>query len=83
MLCPMTASCVKRAKHSKPSVLPLAPRNSLLALSHGEQRQLEIAMCLAIGPQLLLLDEPLAGMGTEESAKMVASSGGWRQITRC
>ena len=42
-----------------------------LALSHGAQRQLEIAMCLATDPQLLLLDEPLAGMGTEESVKMV------------
>ena len=42
-----------------------------LTLSHGEQRQLEIAMCLATEPQLLLLDEPLAGMGTEESIKMV------------
>ena len=42
-----------------------------LALSHGEQRQLELAMCLATTPQLLLLDEPLAGMGTEESQKMV------------
>ena len=41
------------------------------ALSHGEQRQLEIAMCLATEPQLLLLDEPLAGMGTEESLKIV------------
>jgi branched-chain amino acid transport system ATP-binding protein len=42
-----------------------------LALSHGEQRQLEIAMCLATEPQLLLLDEPLAGMGSEESLRMV------------
>ncbi len=42
-----------------------------LALSHGEQRQLELAMCLATEPQLLLFDEPLAGMGTEESQKMV------------
>jgi branched-chain amino acid transport system ATP-binding protein len=42
-----------------------------LALSHGEQRQLEIAMCLATEPRLLLLDEPLAGMGTEESLRMV------------
>lgn len=41
------------------------------ALSHGEQRQLEIAMCLATGPQLLLLDEPLAGMGMEESSRMI------------
>jgi branched-chain amino acid transport system ATP-binding protein len=41
------------------------------ALSHGEQRQLEIAMCLATEPQLLLLDEPLAGMGAEESLRMV------------
>ena len=40
-------------------------------LSHGEQRQLEIAMCLATDPQLLLLDEPLAGMGAEESLRMI------------
>jgi branched-chain amino acid transport system ATP-binding protein len=42
-----------------------------LALSHGEQRQLEIAICIATRPQLLLLDEPLAGMGAEESARMI------------
>ncbi|HEU5463315.1 MAG TPA: ABC transporter ATP-binding protein [Candidatus Binatia bacterium] len=40
-------------------------------LSHGEQRQLEIGMCLAAGPELLLLDEPLAGMGAEESIRMI------------
>lgn len=42
-----------------------------LALSHGEQRALEIAMCLATDPRLLLLDEPLAGMGTQESLTIV------------
>jgi branched-chain amino acid transport system ATP-binding protein len=41
-------------------------------LSHGEQRQLEIAMTLATAPKVVLLDEPLAGMGAEESARMVA-----------
>ena len=40
-------------------------------LSHGEQRQLEIAMVLATDARVLLLDEPLAGMGSEESASMV------------
>jgi branched-chain amino acid transport system ATP-binding protein len=42
------------------------------ALSHGEQRQLEIAMTLATEPSVLLLDEPLAGMGAEETERMVA-----------
>ena len=41
------------------------------ALSHGEQRQVEIAMALATRPRVLLLDEPLAGMGAEESARIV------------
>jgi branched-chain amino acid transport system ATP-binding protein len=41
-------------------------------LSHGQKRQLEIAMCLATAPDVLLLDEPLAGMGAEESERMLA-----------
>jgi len=41
-------------------------------LSHGGQRQLEIAMCLATAPRVLLLDEPLAGMGAEETDRMLA-----------
>ena len=41
-------------------------------LSHGGQRQLEIAMCLATNPRVLLLDEPLAGMGAEETERMLA-----------
>jgi branched-chain amino acid transport system ATP-binding protein len=40
-------------------------------LSHGQKRQLEIAMCLATRPQVLLLDEPLAGMGAEETERML------------
>jgi branched-chain amino acid transport system ATP-binding protein len=40
-------------------------------LSHGGKRQLEIAMCLATRPQVLLLDEPLAGMGAEETERML------------
>ena len=52
----------------------LAARGDVVvaALSHGEQRQVEIAMALATRPRVLLLDEPLAGMGAEESARIVA-----------
>jgi branched-chain amino acid transport system ATP-binding protein len=51
----------------------LTTRADMLAstLSHGEHRQLEIAMALAAQPRMLLLDEPLAGMGVEESGRMV------------
>jgi len=42
------------------------------ALAHGEQRQLEIAMALACRPELLLLDEPAAGMGREDTREMIA-----------
>jgi branched-chain amino acid transport system ATP-binding protein len=48
-------------------------------LSHGEKRQLEIAMCLATDPQVLLLDEPLAGMGAEETERMLALLDGLRE----
>lgn len=41
------------------------------AMSYGEQRQLEIGMVLATEPRLLLLDEPMAGMGREETERMV------------
>ena len=51
----------------------LGARAEVLAanLAHGEQRQLEVAMALATRPRLLLLDEPVAGMGLEESQRMV------------
>jgi len=52
----------------------LAGRADTIAgtLSHGGKRQLEIAMCLATQPRVLLLDEPLAGMGAEETERMLA-----------
>jgi branched-chain amino acid transport system ATP-binding protein len=40
-------------------------------MSHGEHRQLELAMALAAGPRMLLLDEPMAGLGPDESARMM------------
>jgi len=54
--------------------LGLGGRSDVLAvnLSHGEQRQLEVAIALATAPRLLLLDEPMAGMGIEESQRMIA-----------
>jgi branched-chain amino acid transport system ATP-binding protein len=46
--------------------------NALVSkLSHGEQRELELAVALATKPQVLLLDEPMAGLGITESARMV------------
>jgi len=48
------------------------------ALAHGEQRQLEVALALATRPKLLLLDEPMAGMGPDESSRMVTLIEGLR-----
>ena len=52
----------------------LADRAELLAgrLSHGEKRSLELAIALAMQPKLLLLDEPMAGAGREESQRLIA-----------
>ncbi len=62
-----------RHAHQAIAQAELAGREERIAgtLSHGEQRQLEIALSLATRPKLLLLDEPLAGMGAEESQRMV------------
>lgn len=51
----------------------IADRMNILAanLAHGEKRALEIAIALAAAPRLLLLDEPMAGMGAEDSARIV------------
>ncbi|ABD86585.1 branched-chain amino acid ABC transporter ATP-binding protein/permease [Rhodopseudomonas palustris] len=56
------------------SVAGLVGRGDFIAgqLSNGEQRQLEIAMLIASGADLLILDEPLAGMGPEETQRVVA-----------
>ena len=48
-------------------------------LSHGEQRELELAVALATRPQILLLDEPMAGLGVTESARMVKLLGDLRR----
>jgi branched-chain amino acid transport system ATP-binding protein len=52
----------------------LAPRAGIMAseLAHGEHRQLELAMALALRPKLILLDEPTAGMGGDDSRRMLA-----------
>lgn len=69
---------INRAAEEAMAAAGLAHRAQRIAatLSHGEQRQLEIAMCLATQPRVLLLDEPLAGMGPHESQRMVELIGG-------
>jgi branched-chain amino acid transport system ATP-binding protein len=58
-------AALKRVGLAERADMPVA------GLSHGERRQLEIAMALATRPGMLLLDEPMAGMGPEESARLV------------
>ena len=65
---------LKQAAMESLTLLRLDDRANKLAgnISHGEQRQLEVAMALAMKPKMLLLDEPMAGMGKEESAQMIS-----------
>ncbi len=65
------STAAARAAASRAGLDDLLDRSAGL-LSHGQKRQLEIAMCLATGPEVLLLDEPLAGMGAEETERMLA-----------
>ena len=62
--------------------LGLGARAGVLAgnLAHGEQRQLEIAMALATGPKLLLLDEPTAGMGPEDTQRITKFLAGLKGV---
>jgi branched-chain amino acid transport system ATP-binding protein len=64
---------LRRAAHAALDRVGLAARADVPVskLSHGEQRELELAVALAAKPQLLLLDEPMAGLGVTESARMV------------
>jgi branched-chain amino acid transport system ATP-binding protein len=68
----------ERARYDEAAALAervgLSARLGRLAneLSHGEQRQLEVGLALATNPKLLLLDEPMAGMGPDETARLLA-----------
>jgi len=66
-------SAMRDAAMSSLAEVGLQDRAAKIAanVSHGEQRQLEVAMALAMKPRMLLLDEPMAGMGKEEGAMMV------------
>jgi branched-chain amino acid transport system ATP-binding protein len=64
---------LRQAAHAALARVGLEHRADIVVseLSHGEQRELELAVALATSPQLLLLDEPMAGLGSIESARMV------------
>ena len=65
-------SCAnRRARRWNASAWVSARTQLTSALSHGEHRLIELAMALAGSPRMLLLDEPMAGLGPEESARMV------------
>jgi branched-chain amino acid transport system ATP-binding protein len=68
-----TERCLREPAMAALDRVGLADRANATArfMSHGEHRQLEIAMALATEPRMLLLDEPMAGMGPDESARMV------------
>ena len=64
--------CASRRAPRSPASGLSARADALVAnMSHGEHRQLELAMALATRPRMLLLDEPMAGLGPDESARMV------------
>ena len=67
--CPRSTALAREAL-DRTGLAGLANRTAGL-LSHGEKRQLEIAMCVATRPRVLLLDEPLAGMGAAETERML------------
>ncbi|MCE2774934.1 MAG: ABC transporter ATP-binding protein [Burkholderiaceae bacterium] len=67
--CVNSTEAARQAAHSA-GLTPYLEQTAGL-LSHGQKRQLEIAMCLATSPQVLLLDEPLAGMGAGETERML------------
>jgi branched-chain amino acid transport system ATP-binding protein len=64
---------INEAANSALAEVGLAERGQIVAahLSHGEKRALELAIALAMGPKLLLLDEPMAGAGREESERII------------